>query len=153
MYIWLYRPLFREYLKTDTHKSFSKSATMAQRPLLGEMWQEQATVGGTIPVCRCTFASASCKPVISEFLAAKMVLVLVVGDLHIPHRASGLSPKFKKLLVPGKIQHILCTGNLCNKESYDYLKSLASDVHIVRGDFDENATYPEQKVVTVGQFK
>lgn len=82
-----------------------------------------------------------------------MVLVLVVGDLHIPHRASGLSPKFKKLLVPGKIQHILCTGNLCNKESYDYLKTLASDVHIVRGDFDENPAYPEQKVVTVGQFK
>ena len=39
--------------------------------------------------------------------------------------------------VPGKIQHILCTGNLCTKESYDYLKTLASDVHVVRGDFDE----------------
>jgi len=40
-------------------------------------------------------------------------------------------------LVPGRIQHILCTGNLCTKESYDYLKTLASDVHVVRGDFDE----------------
>lgn len=39
--------------------------------------------------------------------------------------------------VPGKIQHILCTGNLCTKDSYDYLKTLASDVHVVRGDFDE----------------
>lgn len=82
-----------------------------------------------------------------------MVLVLVLGDLHIPHRKSGLPNKFKKLLVPGKIQHILCTGNLCTKESYDYLKTLASDVHVVRGDFDENLSYPEQKVVTVGQFK
>eukprot|EP00794_Sanderia_malayensis_P013951 gene13951-15407_t len=80
-------------------------------------------------------------------------LVLVLGDLHIPHRKSGLPGKFKKLLVPGKIQHILCTGNLCTKESYDYLKTLASDVHVVRGDFDENLSYPEQKVVTVGQFK
>lgn len=82
--------------------------------------------------------------------------------------------KFKKLLVPGRIQHILCTGNLCTKESYDYLKTLSSDVHVVRGDFDEvicslrfskfklkfdsrdpfqNHNYPEQKVVTVGQFK
>lgn len=26
-------------------------------------------------------------------------------------------------------------------------------MHIVRGDFDENLNYPEQKVVTVGQFK
>ncbi len=64
-------------------------------------------------------------------------LVLVVGDLHIPHRANSLPNKFKKLLVPGKIQHILCTGNLCTKESFDYLKTLASDVHVVRGDFDE----------------
>ncbi len=39
--------------------------------------------------------------------------------------------------VPGKIQHIICTGNLCTKETYDYLKTLANDVHIVRGDFDE----------------
>ena len=64
-------------------------------------------------------------------------LVLVLGDLHIPHRSSSLPAKFKKLLVPGKIQHILCTGNLCTRDSFDYLKTLASDVHVVRGDFDE----------------
>ena len=81
------------------------------------------------------------------------MLVLVLGDLHIPHRASALPAKFKKLLVPGRIQHILCTGNLCTKETLDYLKTLASDVHVVRGDFDENLNYPEQKVVTVGQFR
>ena len=67
-------------------------------------------------------------------------MVLVLGDLHIPHRCSSLPAKFKKLLVPGRIQHILCTGNLCTKESYDYLKTLASDVHVVRGDFDEVRT-------------
>ena len=44
-------------------------------------------------------------------------------------------------------------GNLCTKESYDYLKTLANDVHVVRGDFDENTAWPEQKVVSVGQFK
>ena len=65
------------------------------------------------------------------------MLVLVAGDFHIPHRCNAMHPKFKKLLVPGKIQHILCTGNLCSKETYDYLKTLASDVHVVRGDFDE----------------
>ncbi|XP_070807152.1 vacuolar protein sorting-associated protein 29-like [Pituophis catenifer annectens] len=80
-------------------------------------------------------------------------LVLVIGDLHIPHRCCSLPAKFKKLLVPGKIQHILCTGNLCTKESYDYLRTLAGDVHIVRGDFDEGTSYPQQKIVTVGQFR
>uniref|UniRef100_A0A7N5K3Q0 Vacuolar protein sorting-associated protein 29-like n=1 Tax=Ailuropoda melanoleuca TaxID=9646 RepID=A0A7N5K3Q0_AILME len=58
------------------------------------------------------------------------MLVLVLGDLQIPHRCNSLPAKFKKLLVPGKIQHILCTGNLCTKESYDYLKTLAGDVHV-----------------------
>ncbi|CAD6998444.1 vacuolar protein sorting-associated protein 29 [Ceratitis capitata] len=81
------------------------------------------------------------------------MLVLVLGDLHIPHRCASLPAKFKKLLVPGRIHHILCTGNLCTKETYDYLKTLANDVHIVRGEFDENLSYPEQKVVTVGQFR
>ncbi|KAK7505981.1 hypothetical protein BaRGS_00002703 [Batillaria attramentaria] len=88
-----------------------------------------------------------------SFLEELFLLVLLLGDLHIPHRCNSLPARFKKLLVPGKIQHILCTGNLCTKESFDYLKTLASDVHVVRGDFDENMNYPEQKVVTVGQFR
>lgn len=64
-------------------------------------------------------------------------LVLVIGDFHIPYRKHSLPSKFKKLLIPGRIQHILCTGNLCTKETYDYLKSLASDIHVVKGDFDD----------------
>lgn len=63
--------------------------------------------------------------------------VLVIGDMHVPFRSSGLPAQFKKLLTPGKIQHVLCTGNLCTKEMYEFLKSIANDVHIVRGDFDE----------------
>ncbi len=58
------------------------------------------------------------------------MLVLVIGDLHIPHRVSGIPDKFKKLLVPDKIQSVICTGNLCTKEQFDYLKSLSSDVHV-----------------------
>ncbi len=46
--------------------------------------------------------------------------------------------------VPGKIQHILCTGNLCSKETMDYLKTLASDVHVTKGDFDEVGLYAFQ---------
>ncbi|NXS51723.1 VPS29 protein, partial [Brachypteracias leptosomus] len=78
-------------------------------------------------------------------------LVLVLGDLHIPHRCGGLPGEFKKLLVPGKIQHILCTGNLCTKESYDYLRTLAGDIHVVRGDAE--SPNPEEKVVTIEQFR
>ncbi|VDL73560.1 unnamed protein product [Nippostrongylus brasiliensis] len=82
------------------------------------------------------------------------MLVLLIGDLHIPHREYNLSPKFRKLLVPNKMQHVLCTGNLCNRESVDYLRSLSSDVHVVRGEFDDDALkYPDTKVITVGQFR
>ncbi|KAJ3618127.1 hypothetical protein MTP99_006155 [Tenebrio molitor] len=80
-------------------------------------------------------------------VGAFRVWSLFLGDLHIPHRYGTLPAKFKKLLLPGRIQHILCTGNLCTKESCDYLKTLASDVHVIRGDFDDNLNYPEQKVV------
>ena len=66
-----------------------------------------------------------------------MVLVLVIGDLYIPHRTPDLPAKFKKLLVPGKIQQILCTGNVCDRETLEYLKGVAPDVNIVRGDYDE----------------
>lgn len=61
----------------------------------------------------------------------------MIGDLHIPHRAASLSKKFKKLLVPGKIQQILATGNLCDRATYDYLKTIASDVQLVKGDLDD----------------
>lgn len=71
-----------------------------------------------------------------------MVLVLVIGDLHIPHRVHDLPAKFKKLLVPGKIQQILCTGNVCDKETYEYLKTISPDVHVVKGDYDEVSTSP-----------
>lgn len=81
--------------------------------------------------------------------------------MHVPHRTFALPAKFRKLLVPNKMQHVLCTGNLCTRETYDYLRlsfaflvqmvnfiyrSLASDVHIVRGDFDEDSKLPDTKV-------
>uniref|UniRef100_A0AC35FH21 Vacuolar protein sorting-associated protein 29 n=1 Tax=Panagrolaimus sp. PS1159 TaxID=55785 RepID=A0AC35FH21_9BILA len=80
-------------------------------------------------------------------------LVLVIGDFHIPQRAHNMPAKFKKLLVPNKMQHILCTGDLTSTEIVDYLRSLANDVHICRGDFDEDSSFPETKIITVGAFR
>ena len=83
----------------------------------------------------------------------RMVLVLALGDLHIPDGAPDLPPKFKSMLVPGKIQHIICTGNLRIKEAHDYLKTLCSDIHITRGEYDEETRCPETKTLTIDQFK
>ena len=61
----------------------------------------------------------------------------MLGDIHIPHRESAIAESFQKMLVPNKMQHLLCTGNLCSKEQLDFLKSLAPSCHFVRGDMDE----------------
>ena len=52
-----------------------------------------------------------------------------------------------------KMQHILCTGNMCSKQQYDDLKMIAPNVHVVRVDFDEETDFPEEKVVQIGRFK
>lgn len=64
--------------------------------------------------------------------------MLVVGDLQVPLRAHDLPAKFKKLLVPGKIQQVLLTGNVCDGETLEWLRSISNgDVRMVRGDWDE----------------
>ena len=35
----------------------------------------------------------------------------------------------------------------------DWIKSLSSNCHIVRGDFDDENDIPETKVITIGNFK
>lgn len=52
-------------------------------------------------------------------------LVLVVGDVLIPHRAAGIPEQFKRMLVPNKMQHVLCTGNLVTKEQVTAAACLA----------------------------
>ena len=79
-------------------------------------------------------------------------LVLVVGDMFIPQRSPDITEQFKSILTPNKVQHVLCLGNIGNKESFDWLKSLSNDFHSVKGDFDEG-DMPDKKVVTIGEFK
>ncbi|RAL61334.1 hypothetical protein DID88_009470 [Monilinia fructigena] len=81
-------------------------------------------------------------------------LVLVIGDLHIPDRAIDVPQKFKKLLTPGKIGQTLCLGNLTDRQTYDYLRSITPDLKIVRGRYDTDATsLPLSQVVTHGSLR
>ncbi|WIA38202.1 hypothetical protein OEZ86_001550 [Tetradesmus obliquus] len=81
-----------------------------------------------------------------------MVLVLCIGDIHIPHRATDIPAKFRELLKPGKIHHVLCTGNLCSKSMLEFLRGICSDVKVVQGDFDDFQS-PEHLVVELAGFK
>ncbi|CAN8103543.1 unnamed protein product [Discula destructiva] len=81
-------------------------------------------------------------------------LILVIGDLHIPDRALDIPPKFKKLLAPGKIAQTLCLGNLTDKPTYEYLRSVSPDLKIVKGRFDVEATsLPLTQVVAHGSLR
>jgi vacuolar protein sorting-associated protein 29 len=62
--------------------------------------------------------------------------------------------QFKKLLAPGKIGQILCLGNITSKETYEFLRGIAPDLHIVKGDFDVEApNLALSKVVTHGSLR
>jgi len=109
-------------------------------------------------------------------------LVLVVGDHFIPTRSHSIPPQFTRMLLPGKMQHVICTGNLggyyYESEEYQRLKELvgggSANVHCVAGEYDflssfpaasvANASsgtpaaimspsFPETKVIQLGQFR
>lgn len=71
-----------------------------------------------------------------------------------PRPLTALSAQFKKLLAPGKIGQILCLGNITDKQTYDFLRSIAPDLQLVRGDFDVDApNLALSKVVTHGSLR
>jgi len=80
-------------------------------------------------------------------------IILVTGDLHIPHRIQEIPEQFKNILLPNKVQHVLSLGNIGSKETYDWLKSLSNDFHGVKGETDDYPNLPETKVVQIGDFK
>lgn len=82
------------------------------------------------------------------------MLILIIGDLYIPFKSSDISQIFQDQLQPGKIQHILCTGNLCIKSELDYLRTICPEITIVKGELDEEGiTTSEEAVLTIGGLK
>ncbi|VEU19913.1 DEKNAAC100318 [Brettanomyces naardenensis] len=83
------------------------------------------------------------------------MLVLAIGDFHIPERAVDIPPKFKKLLQPrGKIQQVLCVGNVTSSpSSLQFLKSLSPDFQMVKGDHDKDLSLPLSLVFTYDKLK
>jgi len=80
-------------------------------------------------------------------------LVLVLGDLHMPERATSIHESFKRMLVPNKMKHVICTGNI-SLEQYNEFRALAPNFVCCRGDLDdEDMGFPEHSVCTVGNFR
>ncbi|KAJ5345678.1 hypothetical protein N7452_003682 [Penicillium brevicompactum] len=65
-----------------------------------------------------------------------------------------LPAKFRKLLTPGKIGQTLCLGNLTDRETYDFLRDVAPDLQMVKGDFDvDSPNLPLSKIVNHGSLR
>ena len=90
-------------------------------------------------------------------------VVSVVLSLHLLHFSSNeiittfishlsLSLYINRMLVPGKMQHVICTGNI-GSEQYEDIRELAPNVHVVAGDYDVDSSFPETRVVQVGEFR
>ncbi len=80
-------------------------------------------------------------------------IVLIIGDLHIPHRIQDIPEQFKNMLVPNKCQHVLSLGNIGSKETYEWLKGLSNNFHAVKGEIDDYPNLPETMIVKVGDYK
>ena len=80
-------------------------------------------------------------------------LVLVLSDILIPLKSPSIDPQFKSILLPNKINHLLCLGNIGNQDTLYWLQSLSPDVHIIKGDYDIYQNYPEKKVIQIGSFR
>lgn len=80
-------------------------------------------------------------------------LVLVVGDCFVPQRICDINEQFKSALKPDKINHILCLGNMGSNEQYEWLKTLSTNYHCVKGDYDFDESLPDKKCVQIGEFK
>ena len=78
-------------------------------------------------------------------------LALVLGDAHVPGRAPKIPAKLKRMLVPNKMQHVLCTGNMGSHGQYEELRALAPTQHFVSGDDDDD--FPEETITTIGDVK
>jgi vacuolar protein sorting-associated protein 29 len=105
------------------------------------------SVASTPVLCRCRTGRRTCLSASKSYWCVSVATAAIF--LCVAHSCQHDAAT----QVPGKIQHILCTGNLCSKEMMEYLRSVCPDVHAVKGDMDDDPGLPEDKVVTIGQFK
>ena len=55
--------------------------------------------------------------------------------------------------MPETVSKVILVHSSYEQEVHDYFKSLCPDLHVTRGEYDEDSRYPENKTLTIGQFK
>lgn len=77
---------------------------------------------------------------------------LILGDTHIPRRASRIPEEFERLFRSLDYDAIICTGDLTSEAVLTYLKNLSDEVHVVRGNMD-TLPLPESDIIEIGKIK
>jgi len=80
-----------------------------------------------------------------------MTKILLIGDTHIPSRASRIPPKIESHIISEKYSLILCTGDLVIKDVL-LLFNHIGEVKVVKGNMDY-LPLPEIEVISLGNIK
>ncbi|RLI88238.1 MAG: YfcE family phosphodiesterase [Archaeoglobales archaeon] len=78
--------------------------------------------------------------------------MLVIGDTHIPRRASWLPEEVEKFINSQKFDIVACTGDLTDKSVLDYFSNLAKKFVVVRGNMD-HLPLPEYETLEIDEIK
>lgn len=80
------------------------------------------------------------------------LVILVIGDTHIPDRAEAVPLKLKNLIEEnGFWEIVVFTGDLTGEEVLDWIKSLGKRLLVVKGNMDYLAL-PRSQTITIGDL-
>lgn len=78
--------------------------------------------------------------------------VLVIGDTHIPRRASSLPKEISEFIGSKLFDLIICTGDLTDRKVLEYFETLAEKIVVVKGNMD-HLNLPEYVELSIGEIK
>ncbi len=81
-----------------------------------------------------------------------VVKILVLGDTHIPRRASRIPQQIEEFVADKEFDFVVCTGDLTTEEVLDIIKEFGKEVVAVRGNIDY-LPLPEYAEITVEGLK
>jgi len=73
---------------------------------------------------------------------------LAIGDFHIPERADWIPRELEDEVAKKGYDVVLCTGDLTSEDVLAWLRGLAPEIHVVRGNMDY-LRLPVQATLTV----
>ncbi|KAG0679088.1 Vacuolar protein sorting-associated protein 29 [Pichia californica] len=127
---------------------------------VASQWLAIATLAGVVGGIKLNSflaadAPAADAPAAPAPAAGELDVEKAINDFLASKRAIDIPAKFKKLLQPkGKIEKVLCLGNITNSPStLSFLKNISNDFQMIRGEDDSDLSLPQSLVMTYDSLK